>query len=173
MLHLILAATLMAGAPAAEAPLAAPATAAPAAAPQLRIGMTDLAGCTALVNTLATQSPEGTDQSRVLQVLSLNWSLAFDAAQGQSRQPLRPAYDKALGEYQTQIANAAGDEMLGGVILDRLNRGLARCETIRANSADFFAFVLNDYIDQANAQQAAAATAAAPASAPASAPARP
>lgn len=161
MLNLILAAALMADAPAAAPGLPAASTA-PAAAtpPDLRIALTDLSGCTALVNTMAELSPEGTDQDSAMQALSVNWSLVFDAAQGQSQQALRPAYDKALADYKTQIANAAGDETVGGIILQRLNEGLARCEGIRLRNADFFSFVVNDYLADARAKQAAAAPAA-------------
>ena len=162
MLHLILAAALMADAPAPAAPAPVAPPAAPASPPDLRIGLADLFGCTALVNTLAASSPDGSEQQPTLQALGLNWSLVFDAAQSQSKQSLRPAYDKALADYQTQIANASGDATLGSVILDRLNEGLARCETIRGRNAQFFAFVLGDYVEEAQARQTAAPAPAQP-----------
>lgn len=174
MLHLILAAALMAEAPAADpsslpatspAAPSAPATA-PASPPDLHIGLADLSGCTALVNTLVANSPETSEQLPYLRALGLNWSLVFDAAQSQSQKVLRPAYDKAMGEYQAQIANAASDATLGAVILDRMNEGLARCETIRASNAAFFNFVLDDFLAAEKAKQAAAPT-------PAPAPAQP
>jgi hypothetical protein len=161
MLHLILAAALMADGPAeaAPAPVATPVPpSAPSSPPDLRIGLADLAGCTALVNTMVAASPESSPQLPTLRALGLNWSLVFDTAQSQSQKGLRPAYDKARGEYQTQIANATSDETLGMVILGRLNEGMARCETIRASNAAFFNFVLDDFLVAERARQAAASS---------------
>lgn len=150
--------TTIAPAPAPIAPpVAAPAPAPDAAPPSLRINVADLAGCTALVNTLSANSSGDDQRSQLIRLLALNWSLVFDAAQGQTQQKIRTDYDAAMTRYKTQLTNAADDEVLAGVVLDRLNEHLMRCEGIRSQNAEFFAFQLGQYVEEQKAKQAAAA----------------
>lgn len=150
MFSLLLAAALMAD----TAPAAAPAATAPA--PQMKINIPDLAGCTALTKVLAEAAGGQTPQAQTLQALAINWALAFDAASAQTSANLRAPYDKALADYRTQLANSANDEDLSGIVVERMQARLGECEDLRAANAAFFSFVIDDYLEQAKAQQAAA-----------------
>lgn len=151
MFSLLLAAALMAD----GAPAAAPA-ATTAPAPQMKINIPDLAGCTALTKVLAEAAGGQTEQAQALQAVAINWALAFDAAAAQTSANLRGPYEKALADYKTQLTNSASDEVLSGVMLEQMQVRLGECENLRAANAAFFSFVVDDYLEQAKARQAAA-----------------